>query len=125
MSVNEITWGRKQRPKKADQGHSAVRYGWLTDPSRSRSFYRCECGKRYSGRGEDGGARAYRSWKAHRDAEIEKNKNCSITAPHLPHSGRLELCRGGDDVKACRCCGLPYAAEGDLCPTCRNAGHLV
>jgi hypothetical protein len=96
MSVNEITWGRKMRPKKADQGHSVVRYGWRRDPfyaPRTRSYVRCECGRCYSSQGE-GGERAHRSWEAHRAAEIEKNQNCSITAPHLAHSGRLELCRG-------------------------------
>ena len=51
MNENEIQWNRRNRPSKADGGHSLIRTGWLP-PSYpggvGRQYAECQCGKTLS-----------------------------------------------------------------------------
>ncbi len=76
-----IQWGKRSRPRKADQGHSAVQYGWAEHNSgygpgwAGRSYIRCECGKRLSGMGGQGG---YYSWRRHQARERAKCEEAAL-----------------------------------------------
>lgn len=68
--MTEIKWGKRQRARKADQGHSPVQYGYSErDPWHRRSYVRCQCGKRYSGQGDTGGMYSFHK---HVKRELEK-----------------------------------------------------
>lgn len=69
---NRTEWGRKLRTRKADNGHSPVRYGTLRDLFGGfvkKSYVECECGQVSSGQGRDGGLRSH---EKHRDREAVK-----------------------------------------------------
>ena len=75
---NAITWGKRTRPRKKDQGHSAIRYGWRR-PERGRhcerSYVLCQCSKRpFSGYGSFGGADSHRK---HQKRELRKLANAA------------------------------------------------
>lgn len=57
MTEPKIDWSKRYRSRKADEGHSARRYGRSFDQRRlvERTYIECECGKVYSGWGADGG----------------------------------------------------------------------
>jgi hypothetical protein len=63
-----IMWGEKIKPRKRDNGHSAVQYG-STGSDRGKTFVLCECGTRLSGRGDNGG---YDSYRRHAQREAAK-----------------------------------------------------
>lgn len=60
-----ITWTNRKRPAKRYEGHDLRRTGRAYDQRRlvARTYAECECGKVYSGWGEDGG---FRGWMRHR-----------------------------------------------------------
>ena len=61
--MNEIKWGERIPADEAGQGHSPVRFGFSQSyrvGGYGRSYVRCECGTRLSGRGEGGGLDSYR-----------------------------------------------------------------
>ena len=64
--MSEIRWSKKYRPRKSEAGHTPVQYGWgpYRNGFMSRSYVRCECGTRLSGKGESGGISSYRRHKA-------------------------------------------------------------
>jgi hypothetical protein len=67
-----VTWGATHRPRKAEKGHTPIRYGFrtlTTAYARARSYVKCECGKTYSGNGSDGGERSHRQ---HQQREARK-----------------------------------------------------
>lgn len=70
MSGSEIQWGRRQRPRKADQGHSLRREGFLRTASRNapyRLFIECECGKVVSAQALSiTSAAVFYGWERHR-----------------------------------------------------------
>ncbi len=63
-----IRWGKKNRPRKDQNGHTPLQYGRMDFP-RFRTFVRCECGVWLSGQGSGGGLD---SWRKHVKREAVK-----------------------------------------------------
>jgi hypothetical protein len=67
-----INWGPKHHPRKADGGHSPIRYGYGQYRQYTgfrRTYVECECGTLCPGQGDEG---SYRSHRRHQQANNGK-----------------------------------------------------
>lgn len=72
MARETIVWGPKFRPRKTDQGHTAVQFGQVKDSwgALRVRYTRCQCGSVHRGRGGDGSD--YYAHRKHQKREAEK-----------------------------------------------------